>query len=759
MEPLYADVIVDISRENLDRPFSYLVPEEMRSRISVGSVVQVPFGKGSRTVRGYVVGLSESTSCDPEKLKYVEQILASWGQERELTPDAPEDPAPDQPLPLTPEDRLVALAVWMRETYGATMAQALRTVIPVKRKVQQKVRKRLKLLLNEEEAEEKLRLYAKKNQRARFRLLEALLQEKELPWELASAKLNITSPVIRALEDQGVLEVSSETVYRTPLHHPQEIKGAVQLSEDQRRIVEGIRADREHQVSLIFGVTGSGKTEVYMELIDGVIRQGKQAIVLIPEIALTYQTVIRFYRRFGERISMIHSRLSAGEKYDQFQRAKRGELDIMIGPRSALFTPFPNLGLIILDEEHEPSYQSESMPRYHARETAIARAGLEGARVVLGSATPSLEAFSRAQSGVYALYRLNRRISGRALPEVSVVDMRRELRRGNRSVLSEALSEQITRRLEQREQVMLFLNRRGYSGFLSCRMCGHVLMCPHCDVSLSLHKNGRMVCHYCGHQEQRPLRCPKCGSEFLGSFGIGTQQVEELIKKQFPSARVLRMDLDTTREKDGHEKILAAFANQEADILIGTQMIVKGHDFPNVTLVGILAADLSLHADDYRAGERTFQLLTQAAGRAGRGNVPGEVVIQTYDPEHYCIRTAARQDYPAFYEEEMGYREIAGYPPARFMMSLHGAGRQEEHLQTAMEYLKKMILRMPEEQQVQIFGPVPERIAKIQDEYRKVIYLKAENMLVLTGIKNKLEKYMEINEGYRTVTIQFDRNE
>ena len=739
MAKLYANIIVDISQEKLDRSFSYLVPEAMHSQIHVGDVVEIPFGKGNRITKGYVLELTGTIQYDESKMKSVQKILVKTQTTR--------------------KDRLVALASWMRDTYGSTMIQALKTVIPVKKKVKQKEKRTLILLLSQDETEEKLEFYKKKNQKARYRLLQALAEEKEIPYEIAIEKLNITPAVIRTMEEQKVLKTESMLVYRNPIHQESQGRYNIILNPEQQRIVDAIWEDESHMVSMIHGVTGSGKTEIYMELIARTIAENRQAIVLIPEIALTYQTVMRFYRRFGDRISIIHSRLSAGEKYDQFQRAENGDIDIMIGPRSALFTPFPRPGLVIIDEEHESSYKSETTPRYHARETAIELARMESAKVILGSATPSLEAYYRAKKGEYALYTLNRRARSSILPEVSVVDMREELKNGNRSIISEALKEQIEKKLQSEEQIMLFLNRRGYAGFLSCRSCGHVIKCPHCDVSLSVHNYGRMICHYCGYEEKRPEVCPKCGSTFISTFGIGTQQVEQVVRKIFPHARVLRMDMDTTRTKNGHEKILSAFQNQEADILIGTQMIVKGHDFPNVTLVGILAADLSLYADDYKAGERTFQLLTQAAGRAGRGEKQGNVIIQTYDPEHYCIQASAKQDYQAFYEEEMSYRMLADYPPAVFMISIHGSGKDEEHLQKAMEYLVKVTERMPEKKAVKIFGPVSESIGKIQDEYRKVIYIKAEEQNVLTGIKNKLEKYMELNEGYRSVMIQFERND
>ncbi|MDO4521526.1 MAG: primosomal protein N' [Eubacteriales bacterium] len=743
---MFADIIVDISHEKLDRTFQYLVPENLQKNIRIGSVVQIPFGRSNRATKGYVVGLSEQAQFDPGRTKEVGALLTDMAQ-------------------LSGEDRLVALAAWMRDTYGSTMIQALRTVIPVRKRMEKRVQKSIALKMDSVQAKESLAIFCRKNQRARVRLLTALLEEQEIPYELVTGKLNISLATIRALEEQQILEIRSRSVYRNPLDAgklSRQGERNVTLNEEQRRTVEGIWREWQEthrRVSLIYGVTGSGKTEVYMELIARTIEQGKQAIVLIPEIALTYQTVMRFYHRFGDRISIIHSRLSAGERYDQFERAARGEIDVMIGPRSALFIPFPRLGVIIMDEEHEPSYQSETMPRYHTREVAIRRAELEDARVILGSATPSLEAYSRALRGEYGLYKLERRARSSALPQVEITDMREELRRGNRSILSEELQKKMETALQKKRQIMLFLNRRGYSGFLSCRSCGHVICCPHCDVSLSVHRGSRLICHYCGHEEPRPSKCPSCGSELLSGFGIGTEQVEETVKTYFPQARVLRMDMDTTRKKDGHEKILSAFANHEADILIGTQMIVKGHDFPEVTLVGILAADISLHASDYRASERTFQLLTQAAGRAGRGEHAGEVVIQTYDPEHYAVQAAASQDYDRFYEEEISYRMLGGYPPDRQMLSVHGSCLQEIHLQTAMEYLRRFAQKISEKREIQIFGPAPESIAKLQDAYRMVLYLKARKRQSLIEMKNLLEKYIEINDGYKTVNIQFDMND
>ena len=495
-----------------------------------------------------------------------------------------------------------------------------------------------------------------------------------------------------------------------------------------------------------------------MEMIGEVLEAGGQAIVLIPEIALTYQTVMRFYGRFGDRVSILNSRMTPGERYDQMERVKANEVDVMIGPRSALFTPFPRLGLIVIDEEHEPTYKSEQVPRYHARETAIRRAELEGASVVLGSATPSLESFYACKKGDFQILELKKRAGHKELPEVFVEDMRREMKAGNRSILSDRLKKLIEVRLKRHEQIMLFLNRRGYAGFVSCRSCGYVVKCPHCDVSLSEHRNGKLVCHYCGHEELKVTCCPSCGSPYIGGFKAGTQQIEELVARQFPGARILRMDMDTTKTKDGHEKILEAFASEEADILIGTQMIVKGHDFQNVTLVGILAADMSLYSNDYRAGERTFQLLTQAAGRAGRGKSRGEVVIQTYSPEHYGIEMAAAQNYEGFYDAEMRYRELMGYPPVENLLAVLMTGSEEPLVDTAAGYLKEFALRAGRNRALKIVGPASPYVAKVNDVYRRVLYLKGADLRLLIGMKDKMERYIEINEGFKTMRIQFDFN-
>lgn len=737
---MFADIIIDIKHEKLDKIFQYRIPDRLENELKTGMEVIVPFGKGNRPVKGYVTGITDSCSYDLSKVKEITDISR----------DSVEI-----------EAKLIALAAWMKENYGGTMIQALKTVLPIKQKENARVKKYLRLLLEKDAGKEKLDFYLEKNQKARARLLAALLDQPVLEYDLAVKKLHITLPVIRALEEQGVLALESEQVYRNPVRGSRREAPEITFTPEQQAAVSRFTGDYragKRYTYLLHGVTGSGKTEVYMEMIRQVVEMGKQAIVLIPEIALTYQTVMRFYRYFGQRVSIMNSRLSAGERYDQMMRAKAGEVDVMIGPRSALFTPFPDLGLIVIDEEHEPTYKSEQVPRYHARETAVKRAELEGAGVVLGSATPSLKAMYRARKGEYVLLTMKNRSRMQSMAQVHIADLRAELKEGNRSILSRRLQELMEERLEKKEQIMLFLNRRGYSGFVSCRECGQVVKCPHCNVSLSVHRGGKMVCHYCGYEQPKVTRCPECGSPYIGEFRAGTQQIEDLVKKRFPEAKVLRMDMDTTRQKDAHEKILEAFANEEADILVGTQMIVKGHDFPNVTLVGVLAADMSLYTDDYRSGERTFQLLTQAAGRAGRGERPGDVVIQTYDPGHYAIEAAAAQDYEMFYEQEIAYREMMGYPPAENLTAVHVSCEDEELLEKGCHYLKEYILRIKGNVPVQVIGPASPGIDKIRDVYRRVIYLKSPRYDTLVKIKDMMEKYIEINSGFDKMRIQFDFN-
>lgn len=723
----YANIIVDISHEKVDRPFQYKIPDGLKGKLEEGMCVQVPFGMGNHLRQGYVVEITDKAEFPDEKQKLIAGIVNGN---------------------MSVEEDAIRLAGWMKEHYGSTMIAALKTVLPVKQSMKPKEKKKITRLLTVEETRAVLGECLRKHQNAKVRVLEELCKEPVLPYELIIGKLNVAAATLRSLQTQGVISIESESDYRNPVRLQTAKEEGLTLSPEQERIRDSVLEDYDgnrRETYLIHGITGSGKTEVYLSLIEGMIERGKQCIVLIPEIALTYQTLLRFYKRFGDRVSVMNSTLSAGEKFDQCERAKKGEIDVIIGPRSALFVPFPNLGMIIIDEEHEPSYKSESMPRYHARETAEYLAEIKNASLVLGSATPSLEAYYRAKAGKYKLFTLTRRLTGGSLAPVSVIDLRQELRSGNRSIFSRRLQELIEDRMEKKEQIMLFLNRRGYAGFVSCRSCGYVMKCPHCDVSLSQHlgatrqMKGRMVCHYCGYETEQPPKCPSCGSPYLLGFKAGTQQIEEQLSKRFPGIRILRMDGDTTRTKDSYEKILTTFSEGEADVLVGTQMIVKGHDFPNVTLVGVLAADLSLNDSDYRAGERTFQLLTQAAGRAGRGQKPGEVIIQTYRPEHYSIIRAASQDYEAFYEEEIVYRELGDYPPAAHMMAILITAVKEEKGDVLAGEIANLA---KESEKVVVIGPAKASIGKIKDIYRFVIYCKSPDYGQLTQIKDKIEQYL-----------------
>ncbi len=734
----YADIIVNISQEKLDRTFTYIIPREFEGRVMPGSVVSVPFGSAKRVIKGYVVNLKQEASLPDEKLKAILSVITD-----DETVDA----------------KLVSLAAWMSHAYGSTMIQALKTVIPIQKKVQAKVSKVL-TVRDRGAAEEYLAECNRKHYKAKERALQVMLSDEALngmeQGDLLK-KAEVTTSVVNGLLKDDVLQIEVENTYRRVVQEAKALERDT-LTEEQKRAVSEIREEwqGEGRPVLLNGVTGSGKTCVYMELIADAIKEGKEAIVLIPEIALTHQTVLRFVGRFGNQVSFLHSRLSGGERYDQMKAARNGDVKIMVGPRSALFTPFQHLGLIIIDEEHERTYHSEQMPRYHAKEVAKKRGELEGAKVLFGSATPSVQSSLYVEQGKYKGIILKNRYNQQELPETEIVDMREELNRGNRSIFSDSLRGRIKSCLKRQEQVILFLNRRGYEGHMTCRSCGTVIKCPHCDVSLTRHKNGTLVCHYCGYSIPEIHECPKCHSNQIGGFSIGTEQVEEILKMEFPEAGVLRMDADTTRGKSGHEDILKAFGAHEADILIGTQMIVKGHDFPLVTLVGVLMADLSLNESDYECSEHTYQLLTQAVGRAGRGGKKGTAVIQTYRPEHYAIQAAAKQDYTGFYQEEIAFRMILGYPPVGGMTAILGSSPDEELLKTGMNYLKQYIDHFDRKHMLQAIGPAPERVGKVKDRYKMVIYIRNNDPELLIKAKDLIEKYIAINKGFTNIDIQFD---
>lgn len=743
---VYIDVIVDISVNSLDRIFQYRVPEELLDAVTVGCQVNVPFGSGNRRRQAYVIGVDTVLAYDASKIKDILGVTkapAATGQ-------------------------LIALADWMHERYGCTMAQALKTVLPVKKSVKE-VKRTAYFLADREGAQQLLEKSRKsRREKARVRLLEAMLKEGCMSKETVTGVLQISALTMKSILQTGVIREETSQVYRNPVRQRLDGWQEVCLNDEQMNAVGSIWQNaaicrehwsREQGMHLLYGITGSGKTEVYMALMEKVLNEGRQIIVLIPEISLTLQTVSRFYARFGSQIAVMNSRLSAGERYDQYMRAKRGEASIMIGPRSALFTPFDRLGLIIIDEEHESAYQSEIVPRYQAAEVAARRAEMSGALVVLGSATPSVAVYQKAREGMIGLHRLTQRArTGSRLPDVKVVDLREEFRMKNRGILSQSLHEAMDACLKRGDQMMLFLNRRGYAGFVSCRSCGYVVKCRHCDVSMTVHHHTLLKCHYCGSEQPMPRVCPSCGSPYIAGFGVGTQKVEEFVQKEFPEARILRMDRDTTSGKDDMGRILQTFSEGGADILIGTQMIVKGHDFANVTLVGILAADLSLFAGDYQSSERTFQLLTQAAGRAGRGDRPGEVIIQTYQPEHYCIQTAAAQDYDSFYSQEIRFRQMLHYPPDRQMMVMLAEGEHDQQTGQAVQKLRE-IAGEADFEAVEFIGPSRAGIAKAKDLYRYTMYMKHQDIKELMRLRDFLEGYLKWSQQFSNIYFTFDIRE
>lgn len=743
---VYIDVIVDISVNSLDRIFQYRVPEELLDAVTVGCQVNVPFGSGNRRRQAYVIGVDTVLAYDASKIKDILGVTkapAATGQ-------------------------LIALADWMHERYGCTMAQALKTVLPVKKSVKE-VKRTAYFLADREGAQQLLEKSRKsRREKARVRLLEAMLKEGCMSKETVTGVLQISASTMKSILQTGVIREETSQVYRNPVRQRLDGWQEVCLNDEQMNAVASIWQNaaicrehwsREQGMHLLYGITGSGKTEVYMALMEKVLNEGRQIIVLIPEISLTLQTVSRFYARFGSQIAVMNSRLSAGERYDQYMRAKRGEASVMIGPRSALFTPFDRLGLIIIDEEHESAYQSEIVPRYQAAEVAARRAEMSGALVVLGSATPSVAVYQKAREGMIGLHRLTQRArTGSRLPDVKVVDLREEFRMKNRGILSQSLHEAMDACLKRGDQMMLFLNRRGYAGFVSCRSCGYVVKCRHCDVSMTVHHHTLLKCHYCGSEQPMPRVCPSCGSPYIAGFGVGTQKVEEFVQKEFPEARILRMDRDTTSGKDDMGRILQTFSEGGADILIGTQMIVKGHDFANVTLVGILAADLSLFAGDYQSSERTFQLLTQAAGRAGRGDRPGEVIIQTYQPEHYCIQTAAEQDYDSFYSQEIRFRQMLHYPPDRQMMVMLAEGEHDQQTGQAVQKLRE-IAGEADFEAVEFIGPSRAGIAKAKDLYRYTMYMKHQDIKELMRLRDFLEGYLKWSQQFSNIYFTFDIRE
>ena len=664
---MYAQVVVDLSAEAVDRLFTYSVPQGMD--VVPGQLVAVPFG--NRTLEGFVVSLSGNCSLAPERVRPLLRVVR---EEPVILPD------------------LLELAEWMHLRYVCNLVDALRLMIPAEMRggrVRERTRRYARLVLSEEA----LSAFREGNRRApkQLEMIERLRAA-----DVETAQLDAAA--LKALVRKGVVEVYTEEERRIPaLLAADAAVPDPELLPGQRAAVDRLVAALKDDGGrfLLHGVTGSGKTEVYIRLIRQALELGRTAIVLVPEIALTPQMVSWLHGRFGGAAAVLHSALSAGERYDEWRRIRSGEARVVIGARSAVFAPLRDIGVIVVDEEHEHTYQSDHRPRYDAREVAWKRAAQHGAVLLLGSATPSISTYMRVMPGVrpenrLELIELRQRVNGRPLPEVALVDMRGEFERGNTSVFSARLSAELQRCLDEGHQAMLFINRRGHSTFVSCRKCGYVVRCDQCDVSMTWHQAENVLrCHYCGRTLPPPKRCPNCGSAYIKYFGAGTQKVQAEVEKSFPDARVLRMDIDTTRGKDAHAQILERFRSGEANVLVGTQMIAKGLDFPNLALVGVVAADMTLNLPDYRSVERTFQLITQVAGRAGRAQVPGRVVVQTYDPDHYGIRLAAAQDYRAFFTRESAYRRAALYPPFTVIARIVYSAKDAEAARTAATAAEK----------------------------------------------------------------------
>ena len=726
---LYAEVIINSEALEIDRPFTYKVPEEFNNEIKIGQIVKVPFGKGNKTSEGFILNLKNDDNIK-FKTKNIAAILVK-------------DPVIDE------DD--INLIEFLREKTLCKYIDAFRLLIPVGIMKGAKAKKKKVIVLKNED------LSNIKNPDGYKKIVEFFKTNsgKYTKSELINEH-SISQYKLNKLIENEVLSIEEESVFRYN-DRVYNNDSAKTLTIEQENIVrEYINSD--DTMFLLKGVTGSGKTEVYMKLVERVLLEGKSAIILVPEIALTPQMIERFKGRFGVNVALFHSKLSDGERFDEWFRVKEGKAKVIVGARSAIFLPAKNLGLIIIDEEHENTYKSEQNPKYQTKEIAEYLSELKGCKVILGSATPSIETYYRALTGEMKLLELNSRVDNKPMPPMKVIDMRNELKGGNKSLFSRELFIAIQERLKRKEQIILFLNRRGFSTFVSCRSCGYVFKCDECDISMTYHKNGLLICHYCGKTKREPRECPKCHSKYVKFFGAGTQRVEEEVKKYFNNVRILRMDVDTTRDKHSYERIYNTFKNGEADILIGTQMVSKGLDFKNVTLVGILAADMSINIPDYRAAERTFQIITQVAGRAGRGDKQGEVLIQTYTPQHYSLQYAVNYDYEGFYEKEFTVRAMMKYPPFGKLLLINGTSKKEELLKNFMHKITMMIKPLVEScLDIEILGPIPCMISKVKENYRWQIVIKGEfDSYFSKNIKEIL--YDENKNVYNDIRISMDIN-
>lgn len=703
---VYGNVILSIPSPEVDRVFDYEIPFEYLNHAEIGMRVKVPFGVKNKLVEGYIIEISEDTSVDKDKIKCISQF-------------------PDKQPVFTAE--MINTAKWMKERYMTTLSQCLRAMLPAGIN-----------LKNEEtfiEVSEEPCEYNEKLSPKQKAVLDFVSKVGKAKPSVIKKGLGISASPVETLIKKGLLRAVSDNAEHFFINYDNfESTKPPLLNYEQLKACESILNEKEKRPFLLFGITGSGKTEVYLKIIEEILKEGKQAIVLVPEISLTPLTVKRFVSRFGNQVVVYHSKMSDGERYEAWKKASDGRAGIMIGPRSAVFAPFKNIGAIIIDEEHETSYHSDLTPKYSACEVAEKRCSYFGAKLILGSATPSMESMKKAVDGEYVLLKIEKRAGNGRIPVTEIVDMRTELQNGNRSVFSYKLQEEIKNALEDKKQVMLFLNRRGFSTFVSCRKCGYVMTCSNCSVSYKYHSGSNLLmCHYCGKKIPVPHVCPNCGSKYIKFFGTGTQKVEEEAKAIFPSAVILRMDMDTTKKKGSLEKILSQFGSGNADILIGTQMIAKGHDFKNVSLVGIMAADISLNSGDYRGSENTFQLITQASGRAGRADENGKVIIQTYQSENPIIKLAANQDYEGFFSSESAVRKAMGYPPYGNIFTFLFTGKDERSVIENI-CLFSDIVKEKNTYGVTVLGPSQAYISKIKNEYRWRLILKDSDENILRSL-------------------------
>ncbi|MBB5178950.1 primosomal protein N' (replication factor Y) [Planomicrobium koreense] len=793
---MIAEVIVDVAAHPIDRPFDYAVPEELQVLVEPGMRVKVPFGP--RKVLGFITALKDTSDFDVSRLKPIHELMdvvpvlneellamAKWMKKQTvcfeidalqvMIPSALRAkyekrfvlnaPLEELPEPLQPyfDKRPSVRSQDAVEVYGLLKKELERGTVVADTDISQQTAVKKARMIHITDSLEKLEsIEIRSNAKQQVKLMAFFKNHlgKAIESSVLQKEAGTTLPTIYSLAEKGAAEIHNEELYRDPkLLSDIEKKPNLQLTEAQQAAYDAIDAAlNTPKTFLLHGITGSGKTEIYLQTIEETLKAGKEAIMLVPEISLTPQMTLRFKERFGDLVAVLHSGLSAGEKYDEWRKIQRAEVKVVVGARSAIFAPFRNLGLIILDEEHESSYKQDDSPRYHARDMAIWRSEYHNCPVILGSATPSLESYARAQKGVYELLVLEKRAKNQPLPTVHIVDMREELRNGNRSMFSVPLAEAIRERLDRKEQTVLFLNKRGYSSFVLCRDCGTVMQCPNCDISLTYHRSSELMkCHYCGYDEPVPHTCPECESEHIRFFGTGTQKVEEELAKLVPEARVLRMDVDTTRNKGAHEKILAAFGEGKADILLGTQMIAKGLDFPNITLVGVLSADTTLHLPDFRAAEKTYQLLTQVSGRAGRDKLPGTVFVQSYTPDHYAITLAKDQLYEPFFEQEMAMRRASGYPPYYYVVNVQFT---HEDLMTVAGYADQSVrfLQSQLSQSTLIIGPSASLIARVNNRYRYQCLIKYKKEPKLADVMQQLIKIYRSEWIKKGATLSIDMN-